>query len=405
MYFNIFLNIIILLFPLLIYFIYNCYINLKLKKYNSIFFEICSFSSLYLSLKYISMIDNDKLLLFCNIPIVLSFIKKNNKLAIILSIYLIMFSYTTFNINIILLIIKYLIYYIIYLTYKKKKKNSYYLIEFIAIFQGFFLAFEYNYVDIDYSIIRVFFDVVIFYILTFMGLILIDYADKITSLFIEYKELEKEKKLKDSLFKITHEIKNPIAVCKGYLDMLDIDNKDKVKRYIPIIKEEIERCLCITTDFMEFSKIKIEKDIIDINLLLDEINDSFDILIKSNKIKLDYKRNDEELYVNGDFNRLKQVLLNIIKNSIEAIEGIGKITIISINKNNYIYIEIKENGIGMDKDDLEKIDELFYTTKKNGTGVGVALCKEIINAHEGTIEYDSKLNKGTNVLIKLPILK
>ena len=92
MYFNIFLNIIILLFPLLIYFIYNCYINLNLKKYNSLFFEICSFSSLYLSLKYISFIDNDKLLLFCNIPIVLSFIKKNDRLAIILSIYLIMYS-------------------------------------------------------------------------------------------------------------------------------------------------------------------------------------------------------------------------------------------------------------------------------------------------------------------------
>ena len=405
MYFNIFLNIIILLFPLLIYFIYNCYINLNLKKYNSLFFEICSFSSLYLSLKYISMINNDKLLLFCNIPIVLSFIKKNNKLSIILSVCLIFFSNNTFNINIILLIIKYTIYYIIYLTYKKKKKDSYYLIELIAIFQGFFLAFEYNYIDIDYSIIRVFFDVVIFYILTFMGLILIDYADKITSLFIEYKELEKEKKLKDSLFKITHEIKNPIAVCKGYLDMLDLDNKDKVKRYIPIIKEEIERCLCITTDFMEFSKIKIEKDIIDINLLLDEINDSFDILLKSNKIKLDYKKNNEEIYVNGDFNRLKQVLLNIIKNSIEAIEDKGKISIKSMKKNNYIYIEIKDNGKGMDEDDLEKVDELFYTTKKNGTGVGVALCKEIINAHEGTIEYDSKLNKGTKVLIKLPILK
>lgn len=405
MYFNIFLNIVILLFPLLVYFIYNCYLNLNLKRYNMLLFEICSFSSLYLSLKYISMINNDKLLLFCNIPIVLALIKKKDILAIVLSIYLILFSYEVFNLNIILLIIKYLIYYIIYLSYKKKKKDSYYLIEFIAIFQGFFLAFEYNYVDIDYSLIRVFLDVVMFYALTFICLILIDYADKITSLFIEYKELEKEKKLKDSLFKITHEIKNPIAVCKGYLDMLDVDNKDKVRRYIPIIKEEIERCLCITTDFMEFSKIKIDKDIIDINLLLDEINDSFNILLKNNDILLDYKRNEEELYINGDFNRLKQVLLNIIKNSIEAIEDKGKITIKSIKKNNYIYIEIKDNGKGMAKEEVEKIDELFYTTKKNGTGVGVALCKEIINAHEGIIEYESKLNKGTKVLIKLPILK
>ena len=75
-----------------------------------------------------------------------------------------------------------------------------------------------------------------------MGLILIDYADKITSLFIEYKELEKEKKLKDSLFKITHEIKNPIAVCKGYLDMLNTTISSAVlattQTYVDALKKE-----------------------------------------------------------------------------------------------------------------------------------------------------------------------
>ena len=89
-------------------------------------------------------------------------------------------------------------------------------------------------------------------------------ADGITNLHEMVSKLEKDNKLRDSLFKLSHEIKNPIAVCKGYLDMLNLENKDKSEKYIGIIKSEIDRSLNVMNDFMEYSKIKVNKEIFEI---------------------------------------------------------------------------------------------------------------------------------------------
>ena len=83
------------------------------------------------------------------------------------------------------------------------------------------------------------------------------------------KELEKEKVLRTSLFKLTHEIKNPLAVCKGYLDMLDLNNQEKVDKYIPIVKGEIERTLTLMDDYLDYTKVKINKE--EVDKVLDEL--------------------------------------------------------------------------------------------------------------------------------------
>ena len=107
----------------------------------------------------------------------------------------------------------------------------------------------------------------------------------------------------------------------------------------------------------------------------------------------------------ADYNRLKQVLVNIIKNSMEAkIEG-KILTIklkIKVSKCN-IKIIISDNGIGMTKEELNRLGEVFYTTKPNGTGIGVNLSKEIIERHNGTLTYESEKYLGTNVIIDLPV--
>ena len=115
----------------------------------------------------------------------------------------------------------------------------------------------------------------------------------------------------------------------------------------------------------------------------------------------------EEIYINGDYNRLNQVLLNIIKNSIEAKDekkqSYVKLYTKLNQKNIKIYIE--DNGVGISKENMKKISEPFFTTKQNGTGLGVLLSKEIITAHDGKIEYKSKENTGTIVTITLPIIE
>ena len=400
-------NIMLVMFPILVYFVYKCYNQVFIKKYNFLLLGFTLFSSVYLSLKYGGVSTNNIMLLFCNIPIIIAYIKKEEILGLLLSLVVILYCYFNFDYNIYVLLIKYSVYAIIYYYLKTKVDKSNFL-KIIFVVQGFFLSFEYFFVNNAEDlvvIIKLLFLVIIVYTITIIILYLLNLGDKITTLYSEIKILEKEKKIKESLFKITHEIKNPIAVCKGYLDMLDVNDKNKINRYIPIIREEIDRSLNIMTDFMQFSKIKLDKEIVDINLLLDDVYDNFKILNKLKNIELKYIESNEEIYINGDYNRLKQVLINLIKNSAEAIKSKGKIIIKSENNSKEFKILIIDNGCGMSKETLSKIKEIFYTTKEKGSGIGVSLSNEIIKAHGGSLEYDSELGEGTIAKITLPILK
>ena len=205
-----------------------------------------------------------------------------------------------------------------------------------------------------------------------------------------------------SLFKITHEIKNPIAVCKGYLDMFDIRDINKSKKYIHILKSEIDRVLILLEDFLSIDKIKIEKDIIDLNLLLEETTNNFIPILKEKNIKKIFNISKDELFINADYNRIKQVLINVLKNSIESITDNGIIKLQVKKNKNTVEIFIEDNGIGMDKEELSKIKEPFFTTKDKGTGLGVYLSNQIIKEHNGTINYISKKNIGTKTIIELP---
>jgi two-component system sporulation sensor kinase B len=246
-----------------------------------------------------------------------------------------------------------------------------------------------------------------FYFTTHMICYLMKKSEQAMSLHMTMKELEKQKQLRDSLFKITHEIKNPIAVCKGYLDMFDSNNADHVKRYIPIIKQEIERTLTLMNDFMTLTKLNVDKRKLDISVLLQDICEIAYLLCKNKNIKFSCSIIDEEAYIDGDYDRLKQVFINIIKNSIESIpEGQnGSIKLKARLVNKGIAITVIDNGVGMDEKTLSKIGEAFFTTKSGGTRLAVRFSKEIIDAHTGSMNYKSKPNMGTTVNLSLPLKK
>ena len=228
-------------------------------------------------------------------------------------------------------------------------------------------------------------------------------AKKVLKSHLSYKELQKEKQIRLSLFKITHEIKNPIAVIKGYLDMLDVKDKKQVEKYIPIIKSETDRILTILQDFLLINKMNLDLDIMDINMLIEDVIFKLECVLKEKNVKLNLHLIDDEVYINGDYNRLSQVFINIIKNSIEAINNKGKIDIKSKIVENKLEITITDDGVGISKDVINKIKEPFYTTKSRGSGLGVSLIYEIIEAHKGSVVYKSDYNVGTKVIIKLPI--
>lgn len=404
---DIILNMILITFPILIYFVLVSY-NEEIKIKKDTLLTITLITSLYLCLKYVQDEVNTKILLFCNIPIVIAYMKNKPVLGVFLSVTNILYSHFILEIDILITIIKYISYLVLYLCAKKKKLSNSSFILSVAVIQAFFLSFEYFFKDIKVSLenlLMLLMIIFIYYFLAFSILYLFRIIDKLESLNETIKILEKDKTIKDALFKLTHEIKNPLAVCKGYLDMIDINKQEKAEKYISIMKQEVDRSLNIISDFVEYNKIKIKKEQIDLNCLLDDVYDSFKILVNNKKVKLEYKdRDDEEIYFEGDYERLKQVLVNLLKNALEATEENGRIEIYSNIYKKHLEIIIKDNGIGMSKETLEKIKEMFYTTKQNGTGLGVALSNEIIKSHNGELIFESETNKGTTATIRLPFV-
>ncbi len=407
------LDMICILFPLTVYIIFLAYFRNRDEKKKEIFLEIALYSSIYLLIKF----SSGRLLVYpmiiLNIPLLISYIKTNRRVSFIISIILVIYYYVNkeVNIDIIYLIIEYFIYYIgcSYLYLKKYSRTI--IMSFFIIIKSFIISLETPFILTNELITNYLVIIVIMGVFTIIGytiLFLLNKSEDIIDLNNVVHELEKEKKLRESLFKITHEVKNPIAVCKGYLDMIDYSDIEKIKKYIPIIKDEISRTLILMDDFLDYTKIQIEKDIVDIYILLEDTIDIMQPLFKKNHIRLDYTDKDDELYLNLDYNRMKQVLVNILKNSIEAKDNKKKdkyIKIDVIKKNDEIIIKIKDNGIGMDSKTLKRISEMFYTTKEKGTGLGVALSKEIIKQHDGNITYTSVKNKYTITTIVLPYNK
>lgn len=401
---NIVFNIILVLFPILIYFVYSCYNEVNNNKNKKTALELSLFTSLYLCLKFGNFeADYNDLLIICNIPILFAYLKRKEKISIILSLFLILYSYFNFDINIYLVISVLLTYFITYVVLRKKIDNKSFIIV-TATIQAFIISFI-TFININSKVcltIDIFLLILVYILLSAFILYLFDIMDKLSGIYLNIKELERDKQLKNSLFKLTHEIKNPLAVCKGYLTMINIDNKEKTEKYLNIIKQEIERSLNIMADFSELNKIKLNKELIDINMLVEEVYNSLNLLMYNKNITINYK-NSEEIFLSCDYNKIKQVLINLIKNSYEAITNEGIIDIKTYKDKNSFYIEIKDNGSGMDENTLDKITEMFYTTKQEGTGLGVVLSNEIIKAHNGTLKYESKLNRGTKAIIKLPL--
>lgn len=399
------LNLIYLIFPLVIYILYQVYSKTLSKEKNELYLDIALISSFYLIKQYGIFNENNIPYLLLNIPLVIAYIKKRYLGIGFISIMIIICYNETLNFSIISLLLEYLGYFIIYQVDNKKvtRINILYIALFVKCIMFFMQFYGTNIIT---YISEVVISTCVFFLVTNIIISLLKKTEDIIKLHKTIQELEEEKQIRESLFKITHEIKNPIAVCKGYLDMFDTNNIEHSRKYIPIIKSEIERVLILLQDFLSITKIKIELDIIDINMLLEEVIDSFVPLIKDRKIKIITNLTEDELYIMADYNRLSQVFINLIKNSIESLEEkkSGKIEInIKENKNNVI-IKVMDNGIGISEENLKRMNEPFFTTKSNGTGLGVYLSTEIVKAHKGTINYESD-SSGTTAIVTLPYKK
>jgi len=209
---------------------------------------------------------------------------------------------------------------------------------------------------------------------------------------------------------LAHEIKNPLnainiqmSLLEREIDKFELSSTKELHEVVKVVKEEIERLNKLTRDCLSFSKSgdlrRKKEDIVKIfNELLALINPHADL----NGIKIYLRVLKDSPQISLDKDKLKQALLNIIINAIEVMPGGGDINIIISNDDGYLNISVKDTGPGIPSEQHDRIFDLFHSTKSGGTGVGLAITKNIIQAHGGNIRFN-KQNKGAEVIIELPL--
>ncbi|MFZ5943285.1 MAG: sensor histidine kinase [Bacillota bacterium] len=208
---------------------------------------------------------------------------------------------------------------------------------------------------------------------------------------------------------LAHEIKNPLVPIKGFVQLEKLKPASTLgENSIRLILDEIGRIEKILNEFMSLARTnKTEFLKLDIGLILNDIISL--IQVEADKrntiIKWDTEKTDKEVPILGNENHLKQVLLNIIKNAVEAVKDEGLIEIGLRLARTEVCVSIKDNGSGMSPEVLRKVGTPFYSTKESGTGMGLAVSERIIKNHNGRMEIISQEKKGTQVFIYLPLYR
>lgn len=200
---------------------------------------------------------------------------------------------------------------------------------------------------------------------------------------------------------IAHEIRNPMTAIKGFVQLLT-ETEDGIK-YGDTILSEIERINFIVSEFMVFakphatyfSKCSMPEIVFSVIKLLEP-----EALLKN--VIIHPVIPAEDVFIFGESNQLKQVFLNIIKNAIEAMPSGGEIHISIEETSKEIKVSIKDTGVGMSEEHIQKLGVPFYTTKSDGNGLGLMVSYKIVHNHRGQIEVSSQVNEGTCFTITFP---
>lgn len=390
---DVILCVILLLFPLMVYGFAISYEDST--DTEDITLSIALLCSMYILLnRGYSMFPRIAMLL-ANIPIIIHYIKHKHYTGIAFSGIYIFVCNQYFYINLKVVILQYVLLFILYLIYDRYLRNKYlFVINFFIVKFLIYIIFRHEpgcFFDDNMYDDSLYISIPLACLTAVIVLYLMELGEKIISTHLDYKEMKKESELRSSLFKITHEIKNPLTVCRGYLKMVDPQNSEKCSKYIPIINYEIEHALLILEDFASLSKLKIIKKVFYIDELLNKTKENVTPMLNNLNIDFDLQT-ENRVMIYADYLRLTQVMINLVKNSYEVLENREdekKISIKQYSDNKFVYIEVKDNGPGAIIEDLNKLGEPFYTTKLQGTGLGLTFSNEIIKAHDGNMKFEN----------------
>ncbi|MDU4934740.1 MAG: ATP-binding protein [Peptostreptococcaceae bacterium] len=219
----------------------------------------------------------------------------------------------------------------------------------------------------------------------------------------------------DFVANVTHELKTPLTSISGFVETLrlneNIDTETR-NRFLGIIETESDRLKRLIDDILFLSSIEnTESRVLEkINLYdtFKDVKDMLNYIAESKKITFSYEFLDKSLFVVSNRDYIKQIFLNLIENAIKYTPEYGEVKVIVSSNENEIILQVIDNGVGIPKEDIQRIFERFYRVDKarsrdvGGTGLGLAITKHIVKSLNGMIEVKSELNKGSEFIVTIP---
>lgn len=227
-----------------------------------------------------------------------------------------------------------------------------------------------------------------------------------TKLQQELQRAEKMNAIGQLAASVAHEIRNPMTVVKGFLQIfLSKDMSEEDHMYLKLMIDELNRAETIINDYLSLAKPDVGKlEIIEGSEMTEQVMDlmsSYAMMSKNISLHTEIK---DHVKIRGNKSELKQVLINVLKNGIEAMGDGGKLSMTLEKQGGFGVFIIKDTGIGMTAEELSRLGTAFYSLKERGTGMGLMVCYQIVERMKGQIKVSSKKGEGTIFEIMVPLL-
>ena len=244
-------------------------------------------------------------------------------------------------------------------------------------------------------------------------------SDTVIIFFKDLTDIIKVQKLKsDFVANVSHELRTPLQSIKLGLETINNGHATKdlesQKKILPVVLQQTSRMENIVNDLLSLSRIELQEHIrpndkVDLNEIISHSIELHQEILKKNNIKCEFEEKSKSIKTNGDRNRLVEVFNNLIDNAIKYSEKNKKIIIkTKIVEDSFIAV-IKDEGIGISKENIPQITERFFrvdpakSKEVGGTGLGLAIVKHIVNQHRAEMIISSEINKGTEITLNFPL--